>query len=238
MSTLFLAQGRYREATEILERGRVMHDPLLGLYLRTERPDKALVLLEGMWDSAVERDDIWEKTGVLFAQGYALVQKGDLEAASEKADDLKSLIDSGMNRKRIRFHSHLMGLIELERGRPAQAVDRLQEAVDLLYHPNSNFPHIHAVFFWNLAQAEFEAEEWESARASYERILGLNAARLRDGDLYAKSFYMLGKIYERQGDTVKAREHFERFLSLWQNADPDLPEVADARARLSELKNP
>jgi cytochrome c-type biogenesis protein CcmH/NrfG len=56
------------------------------------------------------------------------------------------------------------------------------------------------------------------------------------GDIYAKSFYMLGKIYEQQGDTAKAIDHYEKFLTLWKDADPGLPEVEDAKKRLAGLK--
>jgi len=47
---------------------------------------------------------------------------------------------------------------------------------------------------------------------------------------------MLGKIYELQGDTDKAIEHYEKFLDLWKDADPGIPEVEDARKRLDGLK--
>ena len=55
-------------------------------------------------------------------------------------------------------------------------------------------------------------------------------------DIYAKSFYMLGKIYEQQDDEVKAIEHYEKFLDLWKDADPGIPEVEDPRKRLAGLK--
>jgi hypothetical protein len=46
---------------------------------------------------------------------------------------------------------------------------------------------------------------------------------------------MLGKIAEQKGEKARAREHYEKFLSLWKDADPDLPEVGDAGRRLQNL---
>jgi hypothetical protein len=42
----------------------------------------------------------------------------------------------------------------------------------------------------------------------------------------------LGVLYGELGHEAKIRENFERFLEHWGDADWDLPEVRDARARL------
>jgi hypothetical protein len=36
---------------------------------------------------------------------------------------------------------------------------------------------------------------------------------------------------------MKAMEHYEKFLSLWKDADPGIAEVEDARERLAGLKD-
>ncbi len=65
----------------------------------------------------------------------------------------------------------------------------------------------------------------------------LTTGRLWLGDLYAKSFYMLGKIYEKKEMTKEARENYEKFLELWKDADPGIIEVSIAKKRLASLQS-
>jgi len=41
--------------------------------------------------------------------------------------------------------------------------------------------------------------------------------------------YMLGKLYEQQGNPAIAIEHYEKFLELWKGADPGIAELEDAK---------
>ena len=95
----------------------------------------------------------------------------------------------------------------------------------------------HAFFVFPLGEAFYKSGNLEKAQEAFERITLMTTGRMLDGDLYAKSFYMLGKIYEEQGNTAQAIEHYEKFLTLWKNADPGLPEVADARERVASLRD-
>jgi hypothetical protein len=45
--------------------------------------------------------------------------------------------------------------------------------------------------------------------------------------------YHLARAYEGKGDTGRARGEYERFLQIWERADADIPEVLDAKAKLS-----
>ena len=48
---------------------------------------------------------------------------------------------------------------------------------------------------------------------------------------------MLGKIYEQKGWKAQAREHYEKFLDIWKDADSGIAEVGDAKKRLAGLKS-
>jgi tetratricopeptide (TPR) repeat protein len=45
----------------------------------------------------------------------------------------------------------------------------------------------------------------------------------------------LGRAYTQLGERAKARDAYVRFLQAWEEADPDLPQLDEARAALEEL---
>jgi hypothetical protein len=47
--------------------------------------------------------------------------------------------------------------------------------------------------------------------------------------------YLLGRAYTQLGEREKARDAYVRFLQAWEEADPDLPQLEEARAALEEL---
>jgi tetratricopeptide (TPR) repeat protein len=48
--------------------------------------------------------------------------------------------------------------------------------------------------------------------------------------------FRLAQVYDHLDDTDRARHWYERFTEDWKNADPDIPELIEARKRLVELK--
>jgi tetratricopeptide (TPR) repeat protein len=159
-----------------------------------------------------------------------------LDEAQDVADALKVLIDGGLHRKAERFYWHLMGLIELKKKNFQKAIQYFRQAVAML--PSQIDPgHAQALFFEPLASTNFEAGDVDKAQKEYERIISLSTGRLLYGDIFAKSLYMLGKIYEQKSMEDEAIEHYEKFLSLWGEADPSITEIVDAKKRLTALKS-
>jgi predicted Zn-dependent protease len=46
----------------------------------------------------------------------------------------------------------------------------------------------------------------------------------------------LGRAYAMQGDTAKAKAAYQDFLTLWKDADPDIPVLKEAKAEYLKLQ--
>jgi serine/threonine protein kinase/Flp pilus assembly protein TadD/TolA-binding protein len=184
----------------------------------------------------------------LFSKGKLQAEMKSFDEARKTAEELKSLIEKGINTKELRWSEYILGQIEFGKGNYRKAAElfgnacgRLDFEADwgpdhTLFYFEADWASDHALFFDRLARALYESGELDKARQNYEKITLLTIGRLWRGDIYAKAFYMLGKIAEQQGDKPRARENYRKFLDLWKDADAGLPEVADARKRVAGLK--
>jgi tetratricopeptide (TPR) repeat protein len=245
--SLYLLGGRFEESKAQARQGIELSEKLgemswrsefhLGLsylYLRMKNTEKAMEECNNAWNMAVEGELLYYQRYALRLKGLIYLEMKSIDEAKRTADELKQLIDRGLNKKLMRFYYHLMGIIELEGENFSRATEYFKEATDLLpfpWHPSQD----HALYIDSLALSYYRAGDLEGAREEYEKLTKLTAGRLSYGDIYAKSFYKLGKIYEQKGWKGKAIENYQRFLNLWKDADPGIPEVMDAKQRLGGL---
>jgi tetratricopeptide (TPR) repeat protein len=92
-------------------------------YLRFGKPEKALEECEKGKKLAleIENDDLQRQA--LYLKGLSYLRKGSMEEAQKTAGELKQMIQSGINKKKIRLYTHLAGMIELERKNYPRAGD-------------------------------------------------------------------------------------------------------------------
>jgi tetratricopeptide (TPR) repeat protein len=252
LASLYLGKGKFEKSKEQLIMGKELGDKLgerggeSGWYLelayrhlRSGEPEKALEESIKAERTAVDWGCVYcHQKRALVYKGVSFLALNSLEDAQNTADELKEITLKEMNEKFMRYYYYLMGRIALNNNNFSTAIDYFEKGVSLL--PSQNSYMIlseHAFFIDPLAQAYYEAGEMDKARETYNRINRLTLGRLWWGDIYVKSFYMLGKIWEQKGDTAKAIEHYEKFLDLWKDADPGLSGVAEARERVAELKS-
>jgi tetratricopeptide (TPR) repeat protein len=87
--------------------------------------------------------------------------------------------------------------------------------------------------YWKLWLGEIHRElgRLDAAEEVYLATLHPN-----DPYLYTKAWYRLAGLYDDLGDTVRARDAWQRVMIAWENADPELqPHVEEAQARLAAL---
>jgi serine/threonine protein kinase len=247
-ASLYHLQGRFVEAKKQLHSGveeakelsawsseALMHLKLAYLEMRSGNHEEAIKECDQARALAAANEISGTERWSLLLKAMIFLEMNELEKAQQIAVELKSMIEKQMNKKLVRMSDFLSGMIELKRNNPGKAIEYSDKAVSLMpFQHTSNQEH--ALLLDCLTQAYYKSGALDKARQEYEKITSLSAGRTAWGDIYAKSFYMLGKIAEQQGDKARARENYQKFLDLWKNADPGLPEVEDARKRLAELK--
>jgi len=249
LGCLYVSQGKYAESKEQLKRGielakktgekeRESNFQLaLGFWhLHSGQHERALREFEEAGKGYKEADALRRQRYALFAKSLTYIKMKSLPEAQSLADELKGLIAQGMNQKEMRFYYQLMGRIESEREDFSKAIENLKKAISLLPGEHDYLTEDQALFIEPLARAYYKSGDLEKAREEYLKITQLTTGRLLFGDIFAKSFYMLGKIFENKGWKGKAIEHYQKFLDLWKDADPGIPEVEDAKKRLDALK--
>ena len=97
------------------------------------------------------------------------------------------------------------------------------------------FPSDDAYLLDVLGDAYQLGNRLDKSAETYARIRELQNGRYWWHAVYSRSFYKLGKVYEQIGKKDEARKEYTKFLDLWKDADPGLPEVEDARRRLAAL---
>jgi serine/threonine protein kinase/predicted Zn-dependent protease len=244
---LNLHRGRFKRAIDLLQLGldlskQVKQNIWEALFLNGLARGKSLVgdyegalnACSAARDKAVEADYPGAQRNALYIKSQIYLEMGAIQEAQQTADELSILIEGGIYKKIIRLFYYLQGKIELKKKNYAEAIDHFEKAIALSYGGPLT---LRADFVDSLAQAFYESGDMENARKEYEKIAAKTSGRLSYGDIYARSFCMLGKIYRQQGDTAKAVENYTKFLDLWKDADPGIEEVKDAKTRLAALKS-
>lgn len=179
----------------------------------------------------------------LFDQAVSYIEMGNLDKAEENLEEIRRLTPEIMRRiiQTQSYYSYvnefyLKGRMALKRKNYPEAVKNLEKAVSALGGENYLIKSVHALYMDSLASAYTENEDIDQAIKTYEKISLLTCGRFFWGDIYAQSFYRLGKIREQKGEKEMAIANYERFLELWKDADPGFTEVEDARHRLDKLK--
>ena len=173
---------------------------------------------------------------VQYGAALALAIAGDSSQAQTLTNDLESSFPEDTSVK-FSYLPTVRAFLALNHGDPAKAIELLQVAVPYeLGQPRSTqtgfFGALYPVFA--RGQAYLVARQGAEAAREFQKILDRPGIMIGD-PIGVLAHLQLGRAYAMQGDIAKAKAAYEDFLTLWKDADPDIPILKQAKAEYAKL---
>jgi eukaryotic-like serine/threonine-protein kinase len=216
-------QAGQRERAGLWEAGAAVREGLFGN--ASEARKRAMAALELSKDREVE-----------YGGALALALSGDSARSQELANDLEKRFPEDTAVK-FSYLPTLRAFLALDQREPAKAIDLLQPAVPYeLGVPRSS---IHALFgalypVYVRGEAYLARHRGAEAAAEFQKILDHRGIVVSD-PVGALAYLQLGRAFALSGDKVKAKAAYQDFLTLWKDADPDIPILKQAKAEYAKL---
>jgi hypothetical protein len=131
----------------------------------------------------------------------------------------------------------LRALLALNHGEPAKAIELLQLTVpyELGAPPSAFFGFFGALYPAHVrGEAYLAAHQGADAATEFRKILDRRGVVIND-PIGALARLQLGRACAMSGDKTNAKAAYQDFLSLWKDADPDIPILKQARAEYARL---
>ncbi len=180
--------------------------------------------------------DLARGRDVDYAAAFALVLSGDVARSRALADDLAKNFPEDTSVQYM-YLPTLRALISLNTHDPAAAIQALQAAsrYDLALGGVGvigRFGGLYPIYVRGLAY--LAARQPAEAVGEFQRIVDHRSIVLVD-PMDAMARLQLARALVLSGDTVKAKSAYHDLLTLWKNADPELPVLKEARAEYARL---
>jgi len=174
---------------------------------------------------------------VQFGTALSLSVAGDAARAQKLADELAARFPEDTI-VQFNYLPTIRGQLALGRNDSSKAVETLQTAApyelgSLALTNNFNFISFYPVYV--RGEAYLVAHQGSGAASEFQKILDHHGIVVNE-PIGALAHLRLGRAYAMQGETVKAKAAYQDFLTLWKDADPDIPILKQAKAEYAKLQ--
>jgi DNA-binding winged helix-turn-helix (wHTH) protein/tetratricopeptide (TPR) repeat protein len=177
---------------------------------------------------------------VAYGVGFALALSGDSSRSQALTEDLTRRLPED-TRVQFTYAPTLRALLALNHSQPSKAVELLQTAIpyeggspstggsEFLLGVGSLYP----AYVRGLAY--LAAHQGTEAAAEFQKILDHRGIVVSD-PIGALAHLQLGRAYALSGDKTKAKSAYQDFLTLWKDADSEIPILKKAKAEYAQLR--
>jgi len=174
---------------------------------------------------------------VSYAAAFALALTGEVARSQTLQKDLEARYpqDTTVN---ISYLPALRGVIALQQGKLADAITGLEPALANEFAlPGTAFVASFGSLYpaYVRGQTYLAAKRPADAAVEFQKILSHRGLVMED-PVDALARLQLGRALAAAGDLPRARTAYQDFLTLWKQADPDVPLVKQARAEAAQLR--
>jgi tetratricopeptide (TPR) repeat protein len=163
----------------------------------------------------------------------ALGLAGDSAHATRLADDLEKRFPENTI-VQFNYLPTIHAAATLHNGDASKAIETLVAATP--YELGTNFVTLNFVLYpvYLRGEAYLATKQGAAAAAEFQKILD-HSGVVRSEPIGALARLELGRAFVLTGDKVKAKAAYQEFLTLWKDADSDIPLLKQAKAEYSRL---
>ena len=188
---------------------------------------------------AVDALELSKSRDVAYGVGFALALSGDSSRSQVLTEDLSRRFPED-TRVQFTYVPTLRALLALNHKQPSKAVELLQTAIP--YEGGSSTTggsefllgagNLYPAYVRGLAY--LAAQHGTEAAAEFQKILDHRGIVICD-PVGALAHVQLSRAYVFSGDKTRAKSAYQDFLTLWKDADPDIPILKQAQAEYANL---
>ena len=162
----------------------------------------------------------------------ALARSGRTDEAERLADEVsqEAPLDTAVQRYLV---PTVRAAVKLQQHDPEAAIALLRETVRYDLAINNSFDRLYPAYIRGLAY--LESGDGRSAAGEFQKLID-NPGLCWEYITGPLARLQLGRAQRLMGDNASARKSYEEFLSIWKDADADLPIYRQAKAEYAQLQ--
>jgi eukaryotic-like serine/threonine-protein kinase len=171
-----------------------------------------------------------------YASALAWAYAWDDERAQKLADDLGQRFPEATI-VQFNYLLTLRAKLAVSKGNASEALETLRAALpyELGWTTYSSYGWTALYPVYVRGEAYLASHQGSEAAGEFQKILDHRGIVLNE-PIGALAHLQIGRAYAMEGDTSKAKAAYQDFLTLWQDADPDIPILIAAKSEFAKLK--